>query len=368
MKTYLIIFTIALLGKSISAQPGIVQTIKGKVINKATNETVAYTNIGIEDTFYGTASDEEGNFQLKVPGEMASGELYFSAIGYKNLKIPVASLFDREFNIIKLEPQSYDIGDVDVEARSKVLIRILRMAAENTPYNYLGGPFNLACRLEHERTTDDTLVVREEADVLFYDKTGYRQPSKTNAFTMRNYEITKDEPDYSFSTAMTNFDELPELDWVRSATSIMNPALLPRFNLELKDEPETGGQSFWVIAFSMTDPSPEGTQDFYATMFRGEITIDKDDYSIRKIKGTAQSPRHNRQGKSLAVGPSSSAFFQDVSYDFEVTYSGMKPDQFRLNKTYRFNGQKVEEKTSLTVLRVKTTDLKEIASRDYFVE
>src|SRR6056297_244099 len=136
MNRYIIIILSLFMGIKITAQSetGIAQTIKGKVVNKATNEVVSYINIGIEDTFYGTASDEEGNFQLKIPEEMTSGDIYFSAIGYKSEKFPVANLFDREFNIIKLEPQSYDIENVDVAARSKVLIRILRMASENTPY------------------------------------------------------------------------------------------------------------------------------------------------------------------------------------------------------------------------------------------
>jgi len=145
------IFSFGIFTVSAQTEAEIVQTIKGKVINKATNEAVSYTNIGIENTFHGTASDEEGNFQLKIPQEMASGDIYFSAIGYRNEKFPVASLFDREFNIIKLEPQSYSIEDVDIAAQSKVLIRILRMASENTPYNFLGGPFNLICQWEQEK-------------------------------------------------------------------------------------------------------------------------------------------------------------------------------------------------------------------------
>ena len=98
MGKYIMMFFFAFEIFTVSAQTeaGIVQTIKGKVINKATNEAVSYTNIGIENTFYGTASDEQGNFQLKIPQEMATGEIYFSAIGYKNEKFPVASLFGRE--------------------------------------------------------------------------------------------------------------------------------------------------------------------------------------------------------------------------------------------------------------------------------
>jgi hypothetical protein len=67
--------------------PGCQINLKGKVINDATNEPVAYTNIGIEDTFHGTASDEKGNFELKIPEEMVSGHVFFSSVGYQSQKI-----------------------------------------------------------------------------------------------------------------------------------------------------------------------------------------------------------------------------------------------------------------------------------------
>ena len=135
------------------AQEGgkVVQTIKGKVINQVTNEPVSYTNIGLEDTFFGTASDIDGNFELKIPAELVSRDIYFSAVGFKNKKFPVQTLFSKEFNIVKLDAQSYGIDDIDIAAQSKVLIRILRMASENIPVNFIGGPFNLTCKYKNEK-------------------------------------------------------------------------------------------------------------------------------------------------------------------------------------------------------------------------
>lgn len=370
MNKYLIILAVLIFGYSSFAQTGsrVVQSIKGKVIDEITNEAVAYTNIGIEGTFYGTASDADGNFELKIPEEMVSSQIFFSALSYKNDTFPVSDLFDREFSIIKLEPLTYDIEDVDVAAQSRVLIRILRMASENTPYNYLGGPFNLVCTFENEKTIDDTVKVTDRAEVLIYDRTGYRNPSKTDAFRMRSYELKKEEPDYSFATGTTNFDELLGLDWVRSATSVLNPALLTTFNLRLENETIVDGKPVWVISFSQEEPTLAGSQDFHATQFSGRITIAKEDYSVIKIEGKGESARHHRQGKNLAVGNSNSNYFEDVTYDFSISYSRLKPDIFSLNKRYRFNGKIVEEKSRLLVNQVQMADVKEITTRNYFAK
>lgn len=345
----------------------VAKVIKGKIINEATNEPVAYTNVGIEDTFHGTASDEEGNFQLKIPEEMVSRQILFSSVGYQGMKLPVANLFDKEFNIIKLVPQTYDIEDIDVEGRSLVLERILRMASENTPYNFMAGPFNLVCSLSKEMTTDDTLRVNTSAEVLIYDKTGYRAPSKTDAYAMRTYEIKKDEPDYSFASSLLNLDELIELDWVRNASSVLNPAIFNQFELELTGEPVIDGNQAWEISFRQKNPTLVASRDFHATAFEGKITILKDDYSVQRIEGNVKSKMHNRQGKSLAVSGNNNNFYEDVTYDFTVTYSQMKPDMFSMNKSYQYKGSTIAENTQLKVNSVQIENVVEIARRNYFV-
>lgn len=368
-KIFFILAIFSFIG-SVTAQTEtrVAKTIQGKVINTATNEPVAYTNVGIEGTFHGTASDENGNFKLKIPEEMVSGQIFFSSVGYKSKKLPVSTLFEKEFNIIKLEPQTYDIEDIDIAGRSMVLKRILRMASENTPYNFISGPVNFMCSYKNEKTTNDTLQVAQEAEVLIYDKSGYRTPSKTNAYTKRTYEWKNIEPYYSFASGITNFDELLHLDWVRNASSVLNPALTDRFDLALEGEPVIDGKPAWVISFSQQNPTPAGSQDFHATSFEGEITIFKEDYSVKEIKVTAQSPAHNRQGKFLAVSSNNSNYYKDVAYSFTVTYSKLKPEKIVMDKTYHYNGNKVEENSELLINSVQVENVKQIARRDYFVE
>jgi hypothetical protein len=346
----------------------IAQIIKGQVIDQTTNEPVAYTNIGIEGTFYGTASDDNGNFQLKVPEEMISKQIYFSSVGYTSQKLPVNSFFEKEFNIVKLESQTYSIEKIDIAVRSRVLARILRLASENTPYNFLSGPFNFVCKMENEKITDGTNRTSYHAEVLIYDRTGYRTPSKSNEFTMRKYSFYNTEPDYSFASGITNFDELIDLDWVRSASSVLNPAISEQFELILIDEPEINGNPAWVISFRQDKPTLEGSRDFHATFFEGKITILKDDYSVKKIEGSVKSDKHNRQGKFLAVGPSASTFLEDVSYNFEIVYSHFKPDVITLNKKYRYGGSEIEENARLVISGVFVENIKELSSRNYFVE
>ena len=364
----LLVSTFYFSGAQAQSGSGVIETIEGKVLNQATNEAVPFTNISIEGTLHGTASDEEGHFELKIPEEMEDDQIQFSAVGYKTKKFPVDRLFSRQYSIIKLEPTSYDIEDVDIAARSKVLIRILRMASENTPYNYISGPFNLLCSYENQKRLNDTTLITRNADILVYDKTGYSSPSKLDAFRNRKYEISNTEPDYRFSSAILNLDEILDMDWVRGASSVLNPALPGHFDLKLEEETEVNGRPAWVISFSQTSPTLSGSRDYHATAFEGKITIIKEDYTVKRIEGSGKSSKHHRQGKFLAVGPSNSNYYGNVSYDFQMVYSELKPDIFILNKTYNNNREQISESSRLKVNQVQITDVKELAARDYFAE
>lgn len=370
MKTlFILVFSILFVQIAATQETGkIVETVKGKVVDSASNEPVSYTNIGLEGTFLGTASDAEGNFELKIPAEMVGKDIYFSAVGFVSKKFPVKNLFEKEFNVVKIQPQSYDIDDIDVAAQSRVLLRILTLANENTPYNYIAGPYNFSAKYEHVKTVEGSNPTVQKTDVLIYDQSGYSNPSKLEAYRNLNYSLSNQENNeiYSFRDGTTNIDDLLELDWVRSASSVLNPNLLDGFQLVLAGEPVVNGKNCWVIAFSQERPTPAGSGDFYASTFEGKITIDKDDYSVLEISGTIKSQKNNRQGKSLAVAQNTDAFLKNVTSHFTVLYANHKPVSITLEKSYDEQGSNVVEKSALTFIQAQANNLTVLSNRNYF--
>lgn len=367
-KTIAIFFISVLLSASAfaQAQSKVAHVLKGKVVNAATNEAISYTNIGIEGTLYGTASDQEGNFELKIPEDFTGKNIYFSAVGFENRKFPVNQLFDKDFNVIEMREQSYDVGNVDVEAQNMVLIRILRMASENVRYNYGAGPFNLHFSYQKESTVNDTIETTTSAEVLLYDQSGYSNPTVLDAFQSRNYHVTPEESPYSFASNMLKIDELLALDWVRSTSGVLKPALLSDYRLSLQGQPTIDGKEYWVIAFKQQLPTLEGSGDFYATAFEGTITIRKDDYVVRSITGKVHSPKNNRQDRSLAIGATNRHFLEDVDYSFAVEYRDLLVNQIQLTKDYSYLGDRYHETTTMQVNRAHANNLTELSSRDYF--
>ncbi len=343
------------------------QVVKGKVVDAASGNPVAYANIGIVETLHGTASDAEGNFLLKIPASMTAKNIYFSVVGYKNRQFPVQKLFGQQLSVVKLQPQSYDVGDVDVEAQNMVIQRILRTAFENICYNYGSGPFNLHLSYSKHTVQNDSVNTNVSASVLLYDKTGYSKPSVLDAFGSRNYKVTKADEAYSFASEMLKIDEMLALDWVRSASCVISPALFSDYQVKIESQPEIDGKEYWVIAFSQKKPSLEGSGDFYASDFEGTITICKDDYSVRNIKGKVKAPKNNRQDRSLAVAGDNADFLKNVTYNFSVDYLNLLVKQVALNKSYTYKGDTYSENTTMKVTRSHTNNLTVLDSRDYFV-
>lgn len=345
----------------------VAHVLKGKVINAESNQPVSYTNIGLEGTLYGTASDEEGNFELKIPQDLESKNIFFSAVGFQNRQFPLTELFGKEFYIVKLRPQSYDVDKVDVAGQNMVLIRILRMASENIRYNYGAGPFNLHCSYSKESTVNDATHNKTTASVLVYDKNGYSAPCPLNEYQSRKYRVSNQtESSYSFASNLLRVDELLAFDWVRSASAILNPDLLSDYQLTLKSQPNIEGQEYWVIGFKQNKPTLEASGDFYASSFEGEIIVKKEDYSVLNIKGKVSAPKNSRQDRSLAINADTKDYLQNVSYEFSTNYRDLLIHDISMSKHYNYKGDKYSEKYSISVNRAHANNLTVLNSRNYF--
>ncbi len=367
MKTILILI-LGFFSISIFAQEGnVAGTLKGKVMDMQGNP-IAYTNIGLEGTYFGTASNAEGEFELKIPDAFTSYRIFFSAVGYKNSMLMVSDLLKKEFNIVRLQDQSYSIDDIDVNAQSKVLYRILRTASENIPKNFQAGPFTLKCEYIWEKDANGAKRSRK-ANLDIYDQNGYNTPTKLDAYEKRNYQLSnviKNFESYSLTDGSTNIDEIINLDFARMASSILNTDLASTFELNMENEPDFKGVSTWLIGFKQTIPTFEGSGDYYANQFEGKLYINKNNYAVMRIECWVTAPLQNRMGRELAVSQENTNFLTDVKYDFSVEYNANGLEFISINKNYMEKGKPIKETTKLMVNSLERNTDSSITSRDYF--
>jgi len=296
------------------------KTIKGRIVDDASQAGIAYTNIGIEGTFYGTASDADGYFELKVPDEFQGQTLFVSAVGYENQNLPVAELLLKDFARIALTEQTYNIEGIDVAAQSRVLYRIIRTAAERVPQNYHSGPVGMTFHYLGKTMINDSAANIREAIVDVTDANGYSQPSVPDAYTSRNYrftEVNKNFDSYSFPEGETGFDELLEQDLARLENTIFSEKLINDYDLNLDGISAYQGDSVWIISYKPTKVDLAHTGDYYANQMEGKLYILKSNYALVRSECVVEASKNNVQNRSLYTESNNEP---QVSYHLTTLY------------------------------------------------
>ncbi len=76
--------------------------LRGKVIDEK-GEPIPFVNIGIENTYIGTISEMNGDFELKIPEKFVTEVVLFSSIGYHRISIPVKGNIGKVIEIVLKE-------------------------------------------------------------------------------------------------------------------------------------------------------------------------------------------------------------------------------------------------------------------------
>ncbi len=373
MKQFLSITSILLLFHVFSyAQQGNT-LLKGKVIDQETNEGIAFVSIGIEGTFLGTATNPDGNFELKVPEEQLSKSLYFSAIGYKNISFPISELIQKQDLTIKLIPQSYNIQEIDVAAESKVLQRILRTASENISSNYISVPMNMKMYYVEQKSTGITAGKTAKTIVNLYDAKGYSIPSWSDAFKSRSYEITEAQSDFTantFRVAANSLDELLESDPARLSNIVLNPNLLNDFKLTMEEKTRFNNDSVWIISYEALKLDLAHTGSYYPTSFRGKIYISQSNYAVLRNEINLTEGKSNQQGRSLAAKSNPITKIQrNITTGYKKVKNKYVLAYIDSEKQYTSNDKEsVYESGKIVILNIETQNTKPVKGREYFTE
>ena len=106
---FLLLITLFFFGKSC-----VCQTYQGRVLDESTSHALAYVNIGILNSNYGTTTDENGNYKLFLKNVNDETLVRFSMIGYKP---QIHSLKDLEKeSIVKLLVDNIQLQEVTIHS------------------------------------------------------------------------------------------------------------------------------------------------------------------------------------------------------------------------------------------------------------
>jgi hypothetical protein len=110
------------------------QTIKGRIIDANSNQTLPFVSLLIKNTQTGTLTDIDGKFQIDVSGK-PDAQLQITYLGYQPVTIVANSFSDPNKITIKLKPQAIALQEISVLAKENPAHRIIKRATKNRDIN-----------------------------------------------------------------------------------------------------------------------------------------------------------------------------------------------------------------------------------------
>jgi len=114
---------------------GNAQTIKGRIVDANTNQTLPFVSILVKNTQTGTLTDIDGKFQLTISSIIQNKELQISYLGYQPQIILLSNIQDIEKISIKLKPLAISLQEVSIKAGENPAHRIIKNATKNRDKN-----------------------------------------------------------------------------------------------------------------------------------------------------------------------------------------------------------------------------------------
>ncbi len=274
------------------------QTIKGRVIDARTNQPLPFVSLQIKNTQNGTLSNIEGKFQLDILTD--SGDLQISYLGYFTQTIAVSTFQKPNDIVIKLNPQSFNLQEVNVLAGENPAHRVIKKATENrvinnpekmhsftyTSYTKFFVTADIKANLDSVSTKDTSLTA---ADKFFKNQHLFLVESVTQREFLKpdkNHETVlasrvsglKNSPFALLATQLQSFSFYDDFITVLDE-KYLNPlseGSTRKYFFLLEDTLYNGTDTVFVISFS-----PKKNKKFDA--MKGVLYINTNTYAIQNV-------------------------------------------------------------------------------------
>ncbi len=282
-------------------------TLQGRVIDTTNAQTkgIPYVNIGFPATSVGTASNELGDFVIKIPTERRADTLVFSSIGYVTFKIAVKDIKQKTLKNIVLKPNTINLDEFvfKVLDANKTLATFFK----NRDKNYANKPALLQffCREALKATRNDTYYAQSEGILEMYkspvnETDDHVRLVKGRKKKLNNTYVNEDERTLKIPDIVDAPTTGILLDIVKSKTFFIEQS--KQFTFTHNGYERLNDRLAYVLDFSPKDTSrrllkPE-EHDFYS----GKIYIDTATFALVRAEFDLSKRGRNVVNMELDMG------------------------------------------------------------------
>lgn len=132
--------------------------ISGNIMDAVTKEPLPFVTVSLKKQLIGVVTNEEGKFDLYVPGEVTSDTLFVNYLGYKHFFMDITTI--KEPVTIKLEETVVQLEEIVVKSLSPEAY--IQMAMQKIKQNYPKDPFQTDAYYREKVLENKSLIKCDE--------------------------------------------------------------------------------------------------------------------------------------------------------------------------------------------------------------
>ena len=237
--------------------------LSGKVVEWRSANPVIYASIGLIGRNYGTITNEDGEFILKVPVKDINDTLGIMCMGYKTTKIPVLRLLGKK-QIIELQTDLIPIQEVIIRKTDPELL--IKNALEKISENYPDKPVMFTTFYRESVKKRNSYVMVSEAVLDIY-KASYSKKFEPDQVKIIKARKSLDHrlADTVSVTLKAGLQTSLLLDIVKNPPDFLTVEDFPEYKYKMTDIVSNGNRSNYIISFEPRKPD---------AIYEGKVYLD----------------------------------------------------------------------------------------------
>lgn len=294
----------------VSEKPELI-IFKGKVIDAEENDVLPYTSITVQRSTIGTISNNDGEFELKIPEEMKNDTIIVSCLGYRQYYQPVNQLSDQD-ELISLFPALVQLKEIKVTVIDAQ--NIIGKIISKISLNYPNAPEIMTSFYREVLKQDDKYIDVAEALMEI------RKASYDNSFSQDKIKFIKGRKSMNvrpFQYVDFKIQGGPyyitKLDVVKTLDSFLDPEFRDFYKYTLDEIIDFNNRDTYVIKFK-----PKEKIDY--PCYQGKIYVDMSTFALVRAEfGLSRSGLKFAQESLIRKKPKD-FFVRPIKVEYRVAY------------------------------------------------
>ncbi len=338
--------------------------VSGRIIDQNTRKPVPYANICLVGRSLGSVSNMNGEFIIKIPGNMLNDSLGISCIGYRTFIEPLERI--RNKNIFELQTEYVPIQEVII--RKTEPLYLIKTALRKIPDNYNLNP-SILTSFYRETIEHGNKYLSITESVLQTYKSGYAENDESDLIKVLKGRKSQniDSRDSLLIKLKAGLNTTILLDIIKNPADFMQEEYFRYYDYQLTDIISENNRETYVINFRQKENITE-------PLYFGKIFIDVNSMAIKNLEFSLDKNGIEKTGDRFVIKKPRWLIVKPVEASYRVSYRefGHKyylslircETGFRIRQRKQIFSALYDSKIEMVVTDIDTSDVKRFRYRE----